>query len=118
MPRSKTYLAKPLRELSARGISLAVDDFGTGEGSLSQLLSLPVDTVKIDQTFVKAMRADARADAVVAGVIALANSLDLETVAEGVDGADTAARLVSAGMPARPGQQPRGGRARRRRSTH
>ena len=64
---------------------------------MSQLTTLPVDTIKIDQSFVAAMRTDPRADAVVAGVIALAASLDLETVAEGVDGADTAARLVRLG---------------------
>ena len=64
---------------------------------MSQLTTLPVDTLKIDQSFVTAMRSDERADVIVGGIISLAASLSLKTVAEGVDGADTAARLVQLG---------------------
>lgn len=97
MPRRTETIVEALTTLSAQGISIAIDDFGTGQGTVSQLTTLPVDTIKIDQSFVLAMRTDPRADAVVAGVIALATALTLETVAEGVDGADTAARLVKLG---------------------
>jgi EAL domain-containing protein (putative c-di-GMP-specific phosphodiesterase class I)/GGDEF domain-containing protein len=97
MPRRTETIAEALDLLSKQGISIAIDDFGTGQGTVSQLTTLPVDTIKIDQSFVTAMRTDPRADAVVAGVIALAASLSLEIVAEGVDGADTAARLVRLG---------------------
>jgi diguanylate cyclase (GGDEF)-like protein len=97
MPRRVHQIAEALELLSSRGVSIAIDDFGTGQGTVSQLTTLPVDTIKIDQSFVVAMRTDPRAEAVVAGVIALADSLTLETVAEGVDGADTAARLVQLG---------------------
>ena len=97
MPRRIETIADALKMLTAQGISIAIDDFGTGQGTVSQLTTLPIDTIKIDQSFVSAMRTDPRADAVIAGVIALAASLSLETVAEGVDGADTAARLVRLG---------------------
>ena len=97
MPRRMEAIEQALATLAGHGISVALDDFGTGQGAVAQLITLPVDTIKVDQSFVTAMRTDPRADALVAGLIALATSLSLESVAEGVDGADTAARLVRLG---------------------
>lgn len=79
--------AAALEIASARelGIKVALDDFGTGHSSLTLLRSLPIDRVKIDQTFVSELGRDARATAIVSGVITLAKDLGLEVVAEGVE---------------------------------
>jgi diguanylate cyclase (GGDEF)-like protein/PAS domain S-box-containing protein len=67
------------------GVGFALDDFGTGYSSLAYLSALPVDTLKIDQTFVRDMLNDKGDMAIVQGVIALANAFSLRTVAEGIE---------------------------------
>ena len=67
------------------GIKVALDDFGTGHSSLTLLRSLPIDRVKIDQTFVRELTRDANDTAIVRSVITLAGDLGLEVVAEGVE---------------------------------
>lgn len=73
---------KQLREL---GISLALDDFGTGYSSLSYLKQFPVNMLKIDQSFMQDVLSDTDSIAVTNAIIALSNSLDLKTTAEGVE---------------------------------
>jgi len=74
-----------LAQLKSIGVRLAIDDFGTGYSSLSYLKRFPVDVVKIDRSFVEGLE-DSRADsAIVAAVIGLADTLDMVTVAEGVE---------------------------------
>ncbi|MDQ3766936.1 MAG: EAL domain-containing protein [Actinomycetota bacterium] len=73
--------------LHAKGIRLAIDDFGTGYSSLSRLHSLPIDKVKIDKSFVDAT-ANGESAPMVSATIAMAHSLGLETVAEGVESAE------------------------------
>ena len=74
-----------LEALKEMGVSLAVDDFGTGYSSLLYLTRFPIDTVKIDRQFVGSVTKDPGAAAVVGAVVALAHSLQLKTVAEGVE---------------------------------
>ena len=73
-----------LTRLRENGVQISVDDFGTGYSSLSCLRELPVDELKLDQSFVFPMADDARAAALVASAISLAHSLGLRIVAEGV----------------------------------
>ena len=74
-----------LRQLEARGVRIAIDDFGTGYSSLSYLKRFPVDTVKLDRSFVKGLPEDAEDASIALAVVTMAHSLGLEVVAEGVE---------------------------------
>jgi EAL domain-containing protein (putative c-di-GMP-specific phosphodiesterase class I) len=84
MNKTEEMLGK-LSELSALGVSIAIDDFGTGYSSLSYLKKLPVDTLKIDQAFVRGLVADEDDVSIVKAIISLAKNLNLELIAEGVE---------------------------------
>lgn len=79
------YTTVVLRGLKEMGVRVALDDFGTGYSSLSYLRKFPIDTLKIDKSFVREMTTDAGAAAIANTVIVLAHSLKLHVVAEGVE---------------------------------
>ena len=83
-----------LREL---GVGAALDDFGIGHSSLSRLKQFPVDTLKIDRSFISTMQESAHDLAIVAGVVALGHALDLTVVAEGVETEEQSRLLAELG---------------------
>ncbi|HLT12460.1 MAG TPA: EAL domain-containing protein [Marinobacter sp.] len=84
MNLSRRCLAR-LREFGEKGIRVAIDDFGTGYSSLAYLHSLPVDVLKIDRKFVQRLGTDGRDARIVSAILAIAEALDLEVVAEGIE---------------------------------
>ena len=88
---------RTLRDIQAMGHSFSVDDFGTGYSSLVYLQRFPVNRIKIDRSFVSRVDVSREAQAIVAATIALARSLDLEVVAEGVETPSQLRRLRELG---------------------
>ncbi len=76
---------RPLEALRSSGVRVAIDDFGTGYSSLASLQALPIDTLKLDRSFLPKDETDADAIAITEAVLTLANKLRLSTVAEGVE---------------------------------
>lgn len=86
-----------LNELKALGVLLAVDDFGTGYSSLSYLQRLPVDTVKIDQSFIKVMGSEQQPAAIVNAIINLCRVMNLNVTGEGIENTDQLVQLQALG---------------------
>ncbi|GAB7530353.1 hypothetical protein PS3A_27640 [Pseudomonas sp. 3A(2025)] len=82
---SVEYIIATFQQLRGLGVKLAIDDFGTGYSSLSYLKRFPVDYVKIDQTFIRGLDEGSGDAAIIQAIIAMAHSLNLKVVAEGVE---------------------------------
>jgi diguanylate cyclase (GGDEF)-like protein/PAS domain S-box-containing protein len=77
--------AAKLRELKSMGVGISMDDFGTGHSSLSYLKRFPIDTLKIDQTFIQDIAQDSSDAAIASAITAMAHSLNLKVVTEGIE---------------------------------
>ncbi|MDH0746005.1 EAL domain-containing protein [Pseudomonas sp. GD03842] len=84
---SVEHIISTFRQLRELGVKLTIDDFGTGYSSLSYLKRFPVDYVKIDQAFIRGLGEGSEDAAITRAIIAMAHSLDLKVVAEGVENA-------------------------------
>lgn len=81
---SRTCISR-MNDLKRMGVTLAMDDFGTGFSSLSYLKDLPLDVLKIDQSFVRQLESNVSSQAIIRAILSLAQGLGLEVVAEGVE---------------------------------
>lgn len=88
---------EPLQKLSDYGLSIAIDDFGTGYASLSVLQKIPVDTLKIDRSFIKDCDSNNDSASIIAAIIMMARGLNLKIIAEGVETAEQLEFLSSFG---------------------
>lgn len=95
--RRDRVVAKEIESLRAAGVLVALDDFGTGYASLTHLLSVPVDIIKIDQTFVARLWPEDPSMVIVEGLIDIARRLDIRVVAEGIETEVQASQLWSMG---------------------
>jgi predicted signal transduction protein with EAL and GGDEF domain len=93
MENSATAL-ETLRALRATGLSLALDDFGTGYSSMSYLHRMPLNTIKIDRSFVQGLPQDCDSISIVRAIVSMAHSLGLDVTAEGVETAEQALLLT------------------------
>jgi EAL domain-containing protein (putative c-di-GMP-specific phosphodiesterase class I) len=94
---NREIVVTKLTELKDLGVGIAIDDFGTGYSSLSYLQELPVDTIKVDKSFIDGVDAGPEESALARAVIKLGSTLSLKTVAEGIETPGALERLISLG---------------------
>ena len=97
MMQDAEIVANDLRQLRELGVSISIDDFGTGFSSLTYIKQFPVDRLKIDQCFVRNLPADPNDAAIVRAIVSLGHSLELDVVAEGVETPEQLKHLRSEG---------------------
>ena len=90
---NSSHLPDVFQEFRTIGLQLAMDDFGTGQSSLSQLYHLPIDVLKIDRTFISAISHDRGYAAIVHAIVTLAHNLGIKVVAEGIETGEQLAQL-------------------------
>jgi EAL domain-containing protein (putative c-di-GMP-specific phosphodiesterase class I) len=91
------YSVEQLENLKNLGVGVSIDDYGMGYSCLYYLKHMPVDSLKIDQTFIAGLGKDAGDEAIVSGTISLAHALGLKVIAEGVETEEQLARLQDLG---------------------
>ena len=91
------YARERIAELDAKGFGIAVDDFGVGYSSLSQLHEIPADELKLDISFVRRVR-EKSGLSMISAIVSIAKSLDLDCVAEGIEDAMTADIISKLGV--------------------
>jgi diguanylate cyclase (GGDEF)-like protein/PAS domain S-box-containing protein len=91
------HAAQTLNELKVLGVALSIDDFGTGYSSLAYLKRFPIDTLKIDRTFISELTKDPFDDAIAESIVTLGHSLHMSVVAEGVETVEQRERLLQLG---------------------
>jgi EAL domain-containing protein (putative c-di-GMP-specific phosphodiesterase class I) len=89
--------AQILANVRMQGVRIAIDDFGSGFSSLTYLADLPIDTLKIDRSFTKDLDTDPRKRGIMGGVVAIARSLEIQCIAEGVESPTQLMHLASLG---------------------
>jgi EAL domain-containing protein (putative c-di-GMP-specific phosphodiesterase class I) len=97
MGRGDQAIQKAIRALRDHGIRVALDDFGTGFASLTHLLTVPVDVIKIDKTFVDHLEPDSVSATIVEGLIRVAKKMGIRIVAEGIESDQQIAQLRAIG---------------------
>jgi diguanylate cyclase (GGDEF)-like protein len=102
--QDSSAVSELLQRLRTLGVSLAIDDFGTGYSNLGYLKRFEVRRLKIDQSFIRRLPVDKHDEAIVRAIIQMANSLQLTTVAEGVESVEVLARLLDMGCTEGQGQ--------------
>ncbi len=90
-------VAREIKSLRANGLRVALDDFGTGFASLTHLLTVPVDIIKIDKSFVDQLRLESPSMAIVEGLLGIARKLGIRVIAEGIENEDQASVLRQLG---------------------
>jgi len=90
-------LVETLANVQRLGVKVAIDDFGTGYSTLSRIWKLPIDSIKIDKTFINAIVEDDRAYSIVATIVTIGGALELSVIAEGVETAAQMAKLNDLG---------------------
>jgi EAL domain-containing protein (putative c-di-GMP-specific phosphodiesterase class I) len=91
------FVLRKLKGLKRLGVRLAIDDFGTGYSSLSHLNRLPIDTIKIDRSFIERLGKDPKARKITEATISLAKALKLRVIPEGVETNEQLAQLRKLG---------------------
>ena len=91
MMRNVSRAIKVLDAIQSRGIRIAIDDFGTGYSSMSLMKQFPIDTIKIDRSFVRDLPDDTEDRAIAQAIISMGRALGMTIVAEGVETARTGA---------------------------
>jgi diguanylate cyclase (GGDEF)-like protein len=89
--------ARVIHEIKASGVRISLDDFGTGQSSLSRLRELPFDKLKIDRSFVSNLTEDKASETITRAILAMCEGLGISTVAEGIETKEQAAKLIEMG---------------------
>jgi len=97
MGKGDRIVQDAIEALRAKGLRVALDDFGTGYASLTHLLTVPVDILKIDRSFISRISADNASMAIVEGLVQIAGKLDIRVIAEGIETEAQAEQVQAAG---------------------